>query len=461
SLHGAIDDVPVTIAFSTARAYQLANPKMPLPFALNASGADASLTLAGSIARPIGSEVQMALQAHGQRFDTLNKLARTALPPWGPWSVTGEFRMSPIGYAINDLRLQVGASVMTGQGRLDTATGRPRIDVALTAPIIQLDDFKLEGWSPFEKKPAGKSATTAADVRRKAAAASDDAQKLLSPEMLRRQDASLDVEVEQVLSGKDRLGSGKLKARLANGRADIGPLEVNVASGSAKLWLGYKPTEHDVNVDLRVDVQKFDYGVLARRIKPESDLHGVFSLKMDVASRAQYLSEILRHGSGQIEFAVWPQNLRSGVFDLWAVNVLVALVPVLDPGKESKVNCAIGRFDLRDGKLVDRSVILDTSRMRVVGTAKADFAAEKFDLQLRPQAKKAQFLSLATPIRVSGPFSDFKIGVSPGDILGTFARLATSIFWVPLQRLAGKKLPADGADVCYPTLNDIGSAPTP
>ena len=170
--------------------------------------------------------------------------------------------------------------------------------------------------------------------------------------------------------------------------------------------------------------------VLARRIKPESDLSGAFSLKMDVDSRARYLSEILRHGSGRIEFAIWPQNMQSGIFDLWAVNVLVALVPAVDPGKASKVNCAIGRFELSDGQLVDRTILMDTSRMRVTGRGKANFTDENFDLHMRPQAKPAQFLSLATPIRVSGPFTNFKIGVSPGDILETVGRLATSIFWV-------------------------------
>ena len=455
TLKGALDDVPVSIALETARADQLADPKLPLFFKLNAEAADTRVMLSGNIARPIGSELELALDAGGARFDNLDKFARASLPPWGPWSAIGKFRMSPRGYEVNDLRLRVGESMLNGQGRLDTEGGRPRIVIALTAPIIQLDDFKLRDWSPIEKKTDEKPTTLSADdVRNKAAAASDQAQKLLSPEMLHRQDATLKVEVNQVLSGKDKLGSGKLEARLENGRADIGPIEVDMPGGSAKLRLGYEPTEEDVKVDLHIDVQKFDYGVLARMIKPESDLRGAFSVKMDVDSRTRYLSEILRHGSGRIEFAVWPQNMQSGTFDLWAVNVLVALVPAVDPGKASKVNCAIGRFELSDGKLVDRIILLDTSRMRVTGKGKANFRDENFDLRMRPQAKTAQFLSLATPIQISGPFNNFKIGVSPGDIIGTVGRLATSIFWVPLQKIAGKKIPADGRDVCFPAFGD-------
>ncbi len=462
TLNGALDGTPVSITVDTARADQLADPKLPLSFKLEAQAAETDLTLSGKLARPIGSEIELALDAHGKRFDSLNKVARASLPPWGPWSATGKFRMSPRGYEVNALRFQVGESSLDGNGSVETQSGRPRIDIALASPLIQLDDFKLGDWSPVEKKPDEAAAPSADDVRDKAAATSDQAQKLLSPEMLRRQDARLKVEVKQVLSGKDKLGSGRLEAKLENGRADIGPIVVDMPGGSARMQLGYEPTEQDVKVDLHIDVQKFDYGVLARRIKPESDVSGAFSLRMDVGSRARYLSEILRHGSGRIEFAVWPQNMQSGIFDLWAVNVLVALVPAVDPGKASKVNCAVGRFDLSDGKLVDRFIVMDTSRMRVTGKGKANFTEENFDLRMSPQAKTAQFLSLATPIRVSGPFNNFKVGVSAGDIIGTIGRVATSIFWVPLQKLAGKKIAADGADVCYPAFSDAQpSSPAP
>ncbi|MGD2141398.1 MAG: hypothetical protein PVH25_13445, partial [Burkholderiales bacterium] len=93
-------------------------------------------------------------------------------------------------------------------------------------------------------------------------------------------------------------------------------------------------------------------------------------------------------------------------------------------------------------------IILDTSKIRVTGTGKADFTKEQFALRMRPQSKAVQFFSLATPLAVSGSFDDFQINVSPGDVLETVGRLATSIFWVPLQKLGGKELPTDGADVC-------------
>jgi AsmA family protein len=448
-LNGSLDAIPVAIRIETASAHELADPTRHVPFALKVEAAETKVALSGTIARPLGSEIELVLEASGRRFDTLDRLVRAALPPWGPWSAAGRFRMSQRGYEVNDLRLRVGQSVLNGTGSLRTDTARPRIDIALHAPNVQLDDFRFGDWTPVEKKPAAEPVTLSVDeVRRQAAQASDEAQKLLSPEVLRRQDAFIEVNVDQVVSGNDRLGSGRLLAKLENGRADIGPVAVEIPGGSARFSLGYEPTETAVRVDLKIDVDRFDYGILARRIQPTTDLRGQFSLHVDVNSRARYLSEILRHGSGRIEFAVWPENLRAGVFDLWAVNVLVALVPAVDQSKESKVNCAIGSFELLDGKLVDRTIILDTTRMRVTGHGTADFDQERMRLRMRPRAKTAQFFSLATPIEVAGPFDSFRIRVSPGDIVETVGRIATSVVWVPLQKLFGKRIPRDGADVC-------------
>ncbi|HWQ37686.1 MAG TPA: hypothetical protein VNM24_03610 [Burkholderiales bacterium] len=449
TLNGSLDDIPVSVGLETAPARDLADTRLRIPFKLTAEAAQTRLALAGAVARPLGNkDVELTLDLQGSRLSALDRLVRASLPPWGPWSASGKFRMSAAGYEVADLRLQIGDSVLTGNGKLETVHARPRLEVALAAPNIQLDDFRFDGWSPVESKPAEADRASARDVREKAVRATDEAQRLLSPAVLRRQDAFLSVRVDQVFSGRDKLGSGRLDARLENGRADIGPIEVEIPGGSATVSLGYEPTEQDVRVGLRIQVRRFDYGILARRIKPDTDLRGTFSVDLDVTSRARYLSEVLRHGNGRLDFAVWPENMKAGIFDLWAVNVLIALVPAVDPEKQSRVNCAIGRFELTDGRLVDRAIVLDTSRMRVIGTGHADFKTEQLRLRLRPRSKTAQFLSLATPIGVNGSFTEFSIGVSPGDVVETVGRMATSVIWVPLQKLFGSRIPRDGSDVC-------------
>jgi hypothetical protein len=157
---------------------------------------------------------------------------------------------------------------------------------------------------------------------------------------------------------------------------------------------------------------------------------------------------MLRHGNGRIDFALWPQDLKAGVFDLWAVSLLEALLPKMDPSSASKVNCAIGRFALADGKLNERTLLIDTSRIRVTGQGSADFGAETLHFRFEPRPKTPEFLSLAIPVEATGSFSDYHIGIAAGDVVGGIARLATSVIAVPFERLFGENLPANGEDVC-------------
>ncbi|MFM7760120.1 MAG: AsmA family protein [Burkholderiaceae bacterium] len=449
ALTGAVDNMPLSLRLRSATLKALAEQQRRIPFELAVETSKTKLLLSGSVDRDLDArDIELALDVRGDRLDSLDRLLRVSLPPWGPWSGEGKFRMNARGYAVDALRLQVGSSTLNGRGAIDTASGKSIVDIALDSPLIQLDDFKWQQWSAMESKPTADEKTDAASVKRKAVEASDQVQGLLSRQTLSKADATLMIRVEQVRSGKDVLGNGQLEARLLKGRAEIGPITVSMPGGEAKLRLSYEPREQDILADLKIDIDRFDYGVIGRRLKPESDLGGRFSVKMDVNGRAARLSQILKQGNGSVDIAVWPEKLPAGVFDLWAVNLFVALLPTLDPSNTSVVNCAVGRFALNEGKLMQKQLVIDTSRMRVNGTARVNFADEQVRVRLQPQAKTAQFLSLATPIEVNGSFDQFKVGPNPGDIMQTIARLATSIIWVPIQKLMGEKLPADGADVC-------------
>jgi uncharacterized protein involved in outer membrane biogenesis len=453
TLDGKVDTTPVAIKVSSAPLQDFLKTREPVPFAVSAQAAGARLDLSGKVQLPVARrEGEVQLSIRGERLDSLDTLARASLPPWGPYALEGAMRVSNQGYEVPDLTLRMGESQLTGRGSLIGVEGRPRIDVVLRAPNVQLNDFPLKGWSAFDKpKPKDAKAMSVEQMRAKAKEAAAQGQKLLSAEVLRRQDAYLSVDVDQVVSGTDRLGSGSLKAKLENGRLAVEPLEVNVPGGGARMWFAYLPSDSDVAVEAKIRVDRFDYGVLARRLKPEMDLkyvQGLFSLHLDLQSRAPTIDALMAHGNGRLDFAVWPKDLRAGIFDLWAVNLFLALVPAVDPASESRVNCALGRFKLTDGRMEQEAILMDTSRMRVRGEGRVDFVDERLYFKLGPKAKTAQFFSLATPVQVTGSFSDFKVGLAPGAAAEATARLLTSIFVVPIQKLTEGPVPRDGADVC-------------
>lgn len=444
-LDGAVNAERIRINVETGSAAALLDPASPIPFKLDADTSGATIRLSGNVDRPLSQqEVDLSLDMHGSRFDNLNHLLRASLPPWGPWAASGRLHMSAAGYEVSSLLMRVGSSELTGHGKLDTQALPPRLEVELAAPTIQIDDFRFGQWSPEAAPPGADNDAPAARSEK----AGTGVEQLLSREMLRRQDVRLVVRVDQVLSGHDVLGNGQLDATLQNGRAVIGPAIVNTPGGTAMVRLHYEPGEKDVALNLRAAASHFDYGILARRIDKQSGMAGTFDLDVDVSARAKNVSELLRNGKGHIDFAVWPQNMKSGLLDIWAVNVLMALLPAVDASQESVVNCAIGQFTLKDGKLSQKNILVDTTRMRVAGKGHADFTTEQLQFYMRPRSKTPQFLSFPLPVEVSGSFTEFSVGVRPGDVLETAGQFATSVIWVPLQSLFGTALPADGHDVC-------------
>jgi AsmA family protein len=384
---------------------------------------------------------------NGERLDGLDALLGTALPPWGPYALNARLRFSKRGYDLDAMRLTLGASALEGRGSLDTSRVPPKFDVSLAAERIQLDDFPLGDWSAFEQRDRTGSPMTVETTRRAVADSARKAHAIFSRDLLRRADGKVDVVVKQVVSGTNDLGRGRFVTTVTSGRATIGPIEIDSPAGSARGTLVYEPRERDVLVDARVNVDRFDYGTLARRVRDGADIDGAFSLDLRLAATTPRLSAALATGSGRFDFAVWPKRLQARVFDLWSANLLFRLLPLIDVSA-SPMNCMVGHFDLEHGTMRSRRLVIDTVNTRTEGSGTADFATSEVNLRFVPRSKVPQFFSLATPVEASGTFDDYRFGVRPADALGTAARWVASPVVVPIQRLVGERIPADGRDVC-------------
>ena len=317
-LDGTLDGTALDIRLSSGTLADLLRDATHLPFSLAAQAAGARLTLEGEVALPLGRAGQLTFEMSGERLDSLSALARVELPAWGPWSLRGPLRMTPSGYEIQGLLLRVGENRLKGTGRLDVSGPRPRLDVRVSAPSIQLDDFPL----PERLADAPPKPITTEALRLTTSKVAGQTERLLGAGFLRRLDAYLDVEVEEVLSGSDRLADGSLRVQIVNGHIFFGPAVVNIPGGTLRLAAEYDPTLSEVELAAGAYVERFDYGIIARRFGRADDVRGLVSLDLELVGRAPSLNTIMHHADGRVDFAVWPTELRSGIFSLWSVNLV-------------------------------------------------------------------------------------------------------------------------------------------
>jgi uncharacterized protein involved in outer membrane biogenesis len=261
-------------------------------------------------------------------------------------------------------------------------------------------------------------------------------------------DAYIKIEAKQVYSGKDKLGSASAKVTLKNSRLAVEPLLINVPGGGVKIDFSFLPTKNNATIDLTAKIDKFDIGVIARRAKPGTDMGGYLYLDVGLHSVTPNLKMMMKNAKGHFDFGIVPKNFSAGIIDLWAVNLVSAIMDKETEKDKSEVNCLIMRFGMDDGIMQDKIVYMDTTNMLVAGEAKVNFQEETIDMKLAPKAKKPEFFSLATPIKINGTFEDFGLNLSMGSLVGTVISFITSPVHVPIRRIMVNELPRDGKDAC-------------
>ncbi len=453
TLDGDIEGEPVTIRLGTAPLASFAEEKDDLPFGFEVALAGAVLNLDAVADLPVETgALRFRLDLRGESLDRFDGLLEASLPPLGPYAVGGDFTIEQDGYRISDFSLQVGDSRMKGQFALATTGERPRLDVDLTTEVLQLDDFELGDWSPLseEEEPAEteEDAGPTEEEDLVLAQQKEQVRALLSREVMRSLDASIDLKVDEVLSGTDELGSGTLLTTLQDGRFEVSPLIVNIPGGSVQIDLAYEPLEETVLAAARAQVEQLDYGVLARRIDPESDVGGLISVDINLSSEAESLETIMASANGQLDFAVWPKDLEASLFDLWAVNLVTAVLPSVDSENQSKFNCLIARFKVEDGIMTPEAILVDSTRIQASGNGSVNFKEETVTFTMAPKAKRPQMFSANTPIAVNGSFEEFDVGVAPGGIIGTVVRFTTSPVTTPFLWVFSEPVAEDGAAAC-------------
>jgi uncharacterized protein involved in outer membrane biogenesis len=458
SILGAYQEHPFTLALSMGTLADLlkAEPESPVDFSLEIAGLRIELDQVAD-ASPAGGAtdddavVDYRLSVTGKRLDSLDALAGVALPPLGPYALGARMRAVRGDYSLSELDLHVGETVLTGKARFESRRKPPRASVELRSAKLRIDDFDTGEWSPAR----GESARTEPDKHAKTDAA-ETMRSLLDPSVMRSLDAKLTVRMDDVRSGGEGLGGGRLQASLEGGRFAIEPLAIDLPGGSFQATFALAPQEASTHVRVMAKIEGFDLGVPARRADPETDMGGLLRLDVELESRSPGLGHVMQHANGHVDFSLVPENLKSGILDLWAVNLLAAVLPLVDSGSDSHVNCVVALLDVEEGRMHQQSILIDTTRIQVEGEAAVDFETGALDVVLKPRPKKPQFFSLATPIRVDGSISDFGVGVAPADLLGTVIRFGTGVVTYPVRRMLIRSAPADGKQACAAAMRREG-----
>jgi uncharacterized protein involved in outer membrane biogenesis len=452
-LDGTIDKTPVKLFITGAPLVEYVKDQKEIPLTIDAELLKSQISFASTVQLPITNrDISLSLKLTSERIDNFNEMFRLDLPPIGPVSLESKLDITKQGYDLSTLNVKVGESSLNGSLKLNTSLKKPKLDISLISQLIQLDDFDTgetdEAAKEQSEADAEKESTEQASDEKTEEKDAGDRKNLLSYEVLNAFDADIKIEAKDVKSGEDDLGSALMKIGLKDTRLAVEPLAINVPGGKVQVNMDYTPSPTDVTFNMTADIEEFDVGVMVRRKKPESDMGGKFTLDAELHSQAPDLVSVMENANGHFDFALVPKNFSSGIIDLWAVNLLSAIMDKSTEKDKSEINCVVVRFGIKDGLMEEKAIYLDTTNMRIAGKSEINFKTQELDIKMAPKAKNPEFFSVAIPIKIKGSFDDFGLKIGVVRMTGQVISFITSPVHVPIRRVFTEEEPDDGIDAC-------------
>ena len=447
---GKIDDEPMQMELSSNKLSEFFTNLEKVHLDLTSTVHHSRIKLTGDIDLPISQQsIIVDLEIKGKRLDHWNKLLETDIPPFGPYHLSGKFSIDPKGFRVSNLKTIIGDSDLGGQVFVDTRGNKSKWDLNLVSQHFQINDFEVEGFSLFSDTTDSETGDSPPPGRKEKG---EPIQESLSEgfkisHSYPSVDVTLQLEARKVLSGDDDLGGGTLHLRASDNSLSVDKFHLDLPGGSIDGALDLQQHEQDISGHLKLYMDKFNYGVLYRHYKPESPSDGLISTRVDLQLTGRDFRHALDHANGQLDFALWPENIDASAINLWSVNLFLAILPELNK-KESKFNCGTVLLDIKDGQLREELLFIDTSKIWMKGNLKVDFPGEKVSLVLFPTAKKAKLFGLQAPMRIKGTFSDIGVSIRPLDIVGAYLKFITSPLSVPFKRAFDRHTEEDLSVFC-------------
>ncbi len=439
SANGSAGGLRFDAALETEPLTQLARLEDRLSATLNAALGETRVDASGKLTLKGAGDLRLTLS--GKRLDHLGRLGAVRLPEVGPYKAEANLAIAPDSIRVSDLDARFGKSHVLGTISVQREHERPRYTADLRAPALHLEDLGLHVLTETTGKSSGDSAGTIA------AEASDVKRIETIKRRLRAFDAKAALNVKGLYQGGQRYASLRTSLTLEGGDLRVVVHDMYVSGGKAEGGLRVDASGSGTRLHVRLVTRGFEYGPLAEALKPKTRLEGTVDLSLDLTFTGLE-KPLLGDASGYVDLAIYPRGLEVGAADYWGTGLLHVLQVSVDPATESKLNCAVGVFDVKDGVLTSRAFFADTTRVRILGELQAMLGTRELSGQISPHAKNPGLFTVAPSLGISGTLESPQVTVTPESLITAPLRLFFPIHAFALDWVNATGVPADGSPGC-------------
>ncbi len=459
--NGTFNGEPFTIRSQAGYFRRLLKEIDEWPVKIETRFPQVKIDLNGHLLFPLnGEDFRFRMKVEGENITStrlLSGLSETMSEELGDVLLIGNVAQTQDGYGFTDVQVKLGPNDVSGNLFLTTTGDRPKIVATLESrynefgfltrefsPSLQPEDRTiLKSIIGTAAKIGTETKNTVVGIGSKAGSvvtqslgiedSGDDGESSavrifpdgrIPIEYLRSIDLDLEWHVRRVQSKGFNLGHLSYFIDLNDGKLVLGPLRGELWRGAINAKITLDASQYVPTVNARLNVEGLDLGFLDDSVGVTDMISGKLGLiKLHLQSRGTTIHEILNRANGEATIIEDELEINNAYVDLWAADIFtLALSKAWEQEEVTKLNCAVGYFDIVDGEVQSDAILLDTKRITIGGFGTLNLHTEQVDLILTPKPKNPSLVNLSHDVRVSGPLSN-------PDVSGNKMRIAQGGGW--------------------------------
>ncbi|WP_395058898.1 AsmA family protein [Polaromonas sp.] len=396
----------------TGNVLQLSETKAnPFPVEVKASAGRTSLQARGSIGN-LGAldGLDASFDLKGQTLADLYKVLGVVLPDTRPYTLRGRLSKQGAVWKVAAIQGRLGQSDIAGNlaydksGPLALLSGRVEsrsLDFVDLGPLVGVPTDASGKTTKTVTKSASSSAPKQVQVAGKVLPTAE-----LDFERLKAMNADVWFKAAEVKNAKglplERIDT---HIKLNDGVLQLDPLDLGVAGGKLVGLIRIDAHAKPVKVQARLDARTLQLARLFPRIEATKGSLGRLNGRIDLAGNGNSISKVLGSSSGTMALLMGKGEISAVLMEFMGLDGGEIIQFFMAGDKNITLRCAAAAFDVKQGLMSSRAILLDTADTVINGNGQMSLADETLNLVLYPEPKDKSILSLRSPLRVTGTFA--------------------------------------------------------
>ena len=363
-----------------------------------------------SLLQPSAVDMQMALS--GDNLAELYVLLGIVLPSSGDYVTAGHLTYSAKRWQYERFVGRIGRSDLAGSIVVETSGQRPLLTASVTSSVLDMADLgPLIGMRAGAVVAARQAAPIAASTTAKKPAR-------VLPDLPFNTERWNSLDAEVTLQAKsirrpDGLPLERLDTHLSlrNALLTLDPLDLSVAKGHLRGAITLDGNQRPTRAHARINASKLQISQLFPGVALGQNSIGEINGKLDLSGSGASVGSMLGASSGKLGLVVTGGEISQLLMEKTGLHLWEILQLNLAGDRLIKLRCAVADFDVRAGQMQVDALVFDTTVTTILGNGHIDLATETLDLTLNQRTKNTSFVSLRSPIHVTGSLASPVVAV--------------------------------------------------